>query len=1051
MEFPETSELSDKLEKKLYEHIEKIEPSYDKNEDIVHGVTGDIVFLPTYDVGKKSNVETISVNMSDIGEHGMIINKEVVEGICQHNVSWDEISYLSKNNPKEYTDRLYDFIQQYAWENVNQDFVCKSCGIQLNIKKYILDGAFDDESQKFVTFGTPMSIPLEDIVEYEKYKIAIRNMDKIIDKIGFVSGIPHISKMDFGVRQKRKLIIKDAIDLLLMNNDILKANIKEYNIKSQKTYGINKDLSNLFVFEFESSIFVFSSKDKDHYKPIKQNNILSYLIFLISLDINDSQLFHMGGDKKGFCNFQIFEKGFGPLFDGLKIIVNSKGDVDNINNYKILCYIIYIIGCSVIKYNMWYYDYPDSTKKKNYTTIIQKIYINTIVDIINSVLENSLKPGVDHLYEILRIKFHRRLSTIFSNEEIYQRLVSESKTSISDKKSNSNNIDSKCIKLSGKFKQMDPIVPRRFTCRPARFYGDKKVKIVKRSYHINNITNCEDGQFHEWKPVDGEYVCKLCQVKMEDNTLDKKESKNIIGNYKFVRLRSLSTKFCNEDGSLHIFIKNDKNKIICMKCKNGQHHTYSDDELLKLDKILTKVKESDAKIHKKEITQMNINSEKELSYVDKVVKKIVDDYKSNDKDNSFVFVENFINEIQNIIGSNTRQNSNVFLIDDGYIIDHDHLGNDIDKNITITNTSNKISYKRDHSFFKTDVIHYSSYKNGKIDIFYDAMTKLLLGYKEESKNYTLVNDTNKRLTIKYSTLNKLKLLGYPSQYINVKDEYDKSFLGRENIPNVDERLITKRIIMNIIRERIMNLKHTIFEFQMMTHKIINGYDNETENDQELDEDFFANKTISLMKKYNKSLAKVNISDNKKNMIFKHWKGVHRGIFSKEIDEVKYDFRKNTIINSNDISKLDENGNSILFYLIKEFKKLLDYNTDKYLKTTSAYFLLDFINLLFESFNTEQIMNNINIRRFEYILNSVTYVREIDENFGTKDTEGIYSEYVDSEEEISEEQKELEYDIKEEDDAMDVERDTTEDGFMNSYEYAVEWEPDNEIIYNPNYQ
>ena len=35
--------------------------------------------------------------------------------------------------------------------------------------------------------------------------------------------------------------------------------------------------------------------------------------------------------------------------------------------------------------------------------------------------------------------------------------------------------------------------------------------------------------------------------------------------------------------------------------------------------------------------------------------------------------------------------------------------------------------------------------------------------------------------------------------------------------------------------------------------------------------------------------------------------------------------------------------------------------------------------------------------------------------------------------------------------MDVERDTTEDGFMNSYEYAVEWEPDNEIIYNPNYQ
>jgi hypothetical protein len=35
-----------------------------------------------------------------------------------------------------------------------------------------------------------------------------------------------------------------------------------------------------------------------------------------------------------------------------------------------------------------------------------------------------------------------------------------------------------------------------------------------------------------------------------------------------------------------------------------------------------------------------------------------------------------------------------------------------------------------------DVIYYTSYKTGKIDVFYDAVTKILLGYKEENKNFT---------------------------------------------------------------------------------------------------------------------------------------------------------------------------------------------------------------------------------------------------------------------------------------------------------------------------
>ena len=51
--------------------------------------------------------------------------------------------------------------------------------------------------------------------------------------------------------------------------EILKKNIKDRNMMATKSYGINRELSNLFVFDLDNSIFVFSSKEKDHYKFVK--------------------------------------------------------------------------------------------------------------------------------------------------------------------------------------------------------------------------------------------------------------------------------------------------------------------------------------------------------------------------------------------------------------------------------------------------------------------------------------------------------------------------------------------------------------------------------------------------------------------------------------------------------------------------------------------------------------------------------------------------------------------------------------------------------------
>src|SRR3989304_9799328 len=104
----------------------------------------------------------------------------------------------------------------------------------------------------------------------------------------------------------------------IFHNIKMEKNYRERNEKISDMYGIGKDVTNLFIFELDNSIFVYSSKDKDYYKPIKRNNILTYILFLIVLEISDSQLYYMTGDK--ICNYYLFSKYGINWFSGIQII-----------------------------------------------------------------------------------------------------------------------------------------------------------------------------------------------------------------------------------------------------------------------------------------------------------------------------------------------------------------------------------------------------------------------------------------------------------------------------------------------------------------------------------------------------------------------------------------------------------------------------------------------------------------------------------------------------------------------------------------------------------
>lgn len=1013
--FPiETKKLTLELEKKIYvELVKKGKVMYDKYDDIVNGISKDSIILPKFNDKINNNKKIIKMNLSELTEEGKYEELEIVEGVCQHNITWDKISDIKKENPKLFLDVLYKFIQQYVIENADGDYICKSCGFFLNIKKYVSDGTFDDDHH-FISFSMALETPLEDIPEYEKYKGSLRSIDKFIEKIGLISGIPYFTGSNPTVKSRRKLVVKDAIDIIIANNFILKKNLKDRNELSTKLYGINRNYSNIFSFDLDNSIFIFSSKDKDYLKPIKQNNVLAYIIILIMLELNESQISYFNNDKKGFCNFAIFDKIYNGLFEGLKIRKNNKGDTVNIVNYELFCYMLYMISCYCTKYNLWYYDYKeasnDKAKRQKLLPTIQKIIIHTVIDILNSILENSENDNKkDRIFDILKTKFYKKLNSTFSNKSIYDRMREENKPStIGDKKSF---ILTKAdaFTLSGKYSTEFGSIDFWRKVRPPTLYLDIKSRSVEKYDSINNITNCDSGDFHNFVYDNKTFKCTKCNKMSSEIKFDKTESKTIKNKFHTVELNNLSKKYCFIDGNFHEYHIDKNGKKICEKCKKEENYSYKDDELEKLSQKFVENKFNKYKEIEHTITSSKEKEEKYHKYIKELKEKTNNDYLKTPS-----YIDDLIKNMENNISEELIKNINSLKYN-LYIFDHDYMGSTIDKEIQISEKDNKIQFKSNHPFFNRDVIYYTTYKAGKIDVFYDAITKILLGYKEENKNFVLNMMSNKKIKILYSTINKLKMLGYKYKNYTISIDDDK-----------------ESEIVNIIRDKIDSVKKIIYRFQRLLYRLINNYIIKKKVDEyekiNEEENFFSNKYEQLIEKYSKKLRNINIINSDGNhLILRHWKNL--------ADNLQYHHTSDIEINSNTIDyeklqKYDKEGILLNFYFINEINKLYKYNENKQIKINITALIYDFINITFSLINEEKTKSEKDYKRFEYILNSKVFIDEIKEQIGK--TEGIYEEVVDEDKkEISEEQQNKLDDDNEEQDALDIEG--------NEYDYEAGYE------------
>lgn len=973
---PLSKDMYDDIEKYIFEKKIKNKDEEIYEDDVLYGIEGNVIKLPTFnDKILESINNTIVVDLSKIDETGKIISKEIINGICQHNISWSDLNIIRKKDYANYHKRLYDYIQQYVILNTLEEYICKSCGYLIDIDRFIQDGVFDGE-RGFVTFTMPMDTNLEDIEEYARLNFTLKVMDKNMEKIASSVGIPYFVGSSSTIKWRRKGIIKNTIDMVKQNTQLLSGVFKERNQTKNSKYGIVNIFSNLFVFEMENSIYQSSSKDKDQeqYKLLKRNNIITYMMIYLILEINETHISFFTSDKKFNCDILAFDKTYKSLFDNLKIIKNSSFETALITDYKILCYMMYMISCRIAKHRLWYTTNMKETGMKA-IILIQKYVINTCVDIMNSILENSFNAKSSYIFEIFRVRFYLKLNTLFNNDEYYDLLVKNTETT------------KLVIKRRTHLKEID-VLPEEYIYNNIKwrkddgskkyYHYDNKVKLE--IYNVSNTTNCPNGKFHQWIERKGSNTiyhtkCILCETELivEPN----KDNKKLIENFKTSTLHYLATTICLKSGSPHQYqyIVKDK-KYVCLLCNLQQEHNYTDEELLVLQEKINNVMKERNTNYNLILDKTNNDIDKRQEIIDNLKKQITENYKKT-------FVDDFIDIVQDITGINASINLRYNM----YIIDHDHLGALINDKITISDNDNKIKYNENHPFFKTNVIYYTNKTKNNVDVFYDAHTYKLIGYKELSKDFVSLSNSDKKIIINYSIYNKIKLLGYTGRYIEINKDIDE--------------------IRNICITRLDNLKKTIIEFQRIINKINNVHIGDiTKNDTVEDPYFFTNNSNILIDKYVKKLNGIITND-----IFTDY-NIN---YVLEIDELKDIDINKQYVDAYYINKIDSVSEYLLCHIIENFNLMIQNN--KTIRTQLSNFIIDFINMIFTNYNKENLQSIKEVRKYMHILKSDGFLRNIF-NMSRDTTEGIYDEVIDDEE-IDEVEKERRQDIDEELDAFDI--------------------------------
>ncbi len=1070
----------------------KVGDTYDYNEDEFPGLYGDIIKLPTAPPKKYPKIPVLNVvadfPISDSKDDNKNTFKETninqddydskdnehVDAVCQHIISWDKISELNKNKDFKYSELVYEFIQQFVNINAEQDFICKSCRSAINIKKYIQDGQFDNATQMFVTFSMKYDIELEEIPEYEKFKTSIRNIDKIIERMASIFNFQSLKGSTYLVKGNRKTIIKDVMDIVLFHNTYMDKNYTtQVRENMMKKFGTTK-ISNLFKFQLDNNVFIYSSKDKDYYKILKYNNVLTYILIILILEMNDSQIMTLTNDK--YCSYYIFKKIGFSLFNNLNIVINKTGDMAPLSDYPILCYMIYLTSCLITRYNIWIdvsaKEVKSSQKKFSSEKVLtQKAIINTFVELINTILlvdSDIMKAKKSFIYEVLQTKYYFKLE-LYKSIELTRKLDKTYLQIESEK-------EQKGITLGSTKFDLEPNndVFNQFTFDDLYDKFSRKISlerlipkyypnIVVKIYEISNLTNCIDGRFHNFVNNGTLFTCQHCKENADPTKLIPDSIKLLYQREIILYLRKLATKYCI-NGDIHQFEYDSKKDIsICSKCKYtlGTPITNSDKELFNMYNIIEKYKKENNIKSSLMIKELENKNTADIFRLKKIFDKIMYKYQKYDNDINKT-INKVLDSIQKLLGIDIIVNNNVYNLHHNiYYIDHDYNGVKLESPIQIYEKENKFRIIESHPHFKRNVIVYSMQRNTKYELFYDLLEKNLLGYREINKEYIDLDKNNCKLKINYSIKNMLLMFGLPRQQINISDVYPEIYgMTKEDIENHFEKnknftmydFISKVCIrrFNLIKKLGYELNKYINRFKykytvnILTTEFINPNNNQTVVISEPSNNPIDLLYVNYQKKLDSDIQ-TDINDkNNKHIFLKYINDILTYMPFSIKNDKKDNIKFSNFIDYNFILKNDNTTNLILNYILDEILRLIEYNTNKATKTNVAHFVIDVICILFNQYNFDTHFFNKELSNFHQILYTSPFYLETQNADLMMDAIDFYAEQREKEDfdklspEEQERIREQKYDDEEEAQGMDIGDDILDDegrfDFYSNYQF-----------------
>ena len=954
----------------------------DKKIKITEPKEKNIIKLPITKLIKKKDDVII------LGEKEEHIDLESIstQPICLHYIKWIQLGKISRKNDEILNQAIFDFVKQYVKTNDRGEYICKSCSELLDLKKYVYEGTYVAELDTFLTTNLAISSKLESLPKYEKYTRTIRNIEKNIEKICYTMNLQYYIGNTPTIKLRRKMVIKDVIDMVLLHTAYLKTQPKNRIETAVESYGIMKDFTNLFFFELKDDIFLTSSMDTDYYKQIKYNNILAYIILMLIADINAGQILSFKDDK--YCNFFIFSQIRESVFSKLFLRLNDKEKIA-ISNIPLLGYVIFYFACILTNNYIWLWPKND----KSQIISIQKVIINTVVDLMNTLIEANMSKDKNFQYELIVNRLMQKIKNTYTDANVYKMLndMIKQKVVIENNKYSFVNKKDKILELKIGTSQLS-LTKDKKKCDSKK----DKINIVEHEmfdYDIDVFTNCPDGRFHEWNFHNGTIVCSLCNTKYNDLIKENNHGVGTVNKLRLLYLRKLANIHCI-DGDIHDI---DINTNICKKCKiNVSNHEYKSDELFKLEKNLRKRSDMKAlnqlETIKKYFEKIENRKEHDLKIM-VVLNQRYDKFTDGKLSN---YIDDFIDLLIKNVGTKIKiANKTLYLKDTLYSIKNDYTGNIIKNEIIILSSDNKIMFTDNHFYYKRDVIYYHDKIHG-VFVYYDALTKNYLGYTKDNKKFESYKSTQ-YIEVIHSVRDMLLMIGLEHEYINVNHIIDnKSNKNKNNHIN---------IIKQLIRLRFNNLKQII----QRTNSIIEKINNATKEK----ETPYNGEEFKLVSEFRKSLRNFKTTDNEnKTPIFKHLYTITNNASLKELPEKVHINITNNMAETKILNKLNNIDGLLLFYYVYNLNKLIEYNEQPAIRTNLCYMIVKLIQ--YNYYNYYIPFENSQIRKFDSILSvDAPYIDE------SSRVVGYYQELVSVKEIDEDANKEKEYDMNEEQNALDI--------------------------------